>query len=150
MVTWLQAPYLPQSRPEASKRPDSVPLSFPSTKRMRASTSPPAQVEDRPVDCDGDQVSSPGGRGRVPEGAGQGAPVTPLCPHRLPCTWNPYTSCSVIAKTTALRTWRHSCGPAPLSQPRRRVCAGPVGIGRLGSHSAAQRETRLKVTWEIQ
>ncbi|XP_051017225.1 leucine-rich repeat and WD repeat-containing protein 1 [Acomys russatus] len=46
-----------RSRPVASKRPDSVPLSFPSIKRMRASTSRPTQVEDGPVDADGSQVA---------------------------------------------------------------------------------------------
>lgn len=144
MVTWLQAPYLPQSRPEASKRPDSVPLSFPSTKRMRASASPPAQVEDGPVDCDEDQVSSPGGRGRVPEGASQGAPVTPLCPPQAALHLEPLHFLQCHSKNNSpkdLETQLWACAFEPAKEEG--VCwASGHQEGRLGSHGGAQRETR--------
>lgn len=147
MVTRLKVPHLLQAR-MVSKRPDNVPFSLPSTKRVRASL--PAQTEGRPMDSGGDQVSSPGGGGSVPEEAGQWGSHDHLYPHRLPCTWNPCTSCSVIAETTALRTWRPSCGPVPLSRPGKRVRAWFMGREAWVTQWCSAGDKRVKDSWEIQ
>lgn len=138
----VKVPFLPQARKVASKRPGNDPVSLPLSKRVCAF--PPAQTESSPVDADDGQVKLPRWRGKEEPARGSrpGGTRDHLCPHRLPSTWNPCTSCSVIAETTAPRTWRPSCGPVPLSRPGRRVRAGPMGSGRFGSQGGAQQEAR--------
>lgn len=129
-------PPLIQARPVASKRPDDVSLSLSPSKRVRAS--PPAQAEGRPAGSGGSQVSSRTVAGSVWLGVRVEAGVTRFCPHSLPRSWSPCISSSATARTTVLRTWRPSSGPAPSSQLGTRV--HPWWAGRVRASGSTQNK----------